>query len=178
MAITKLGASHLASDGYDVQRTNNFEFVLSGLGNITKNANHAESIKLAVDGAFLPAEDSSVQELAYSNTSVKVAGTTTYGSGTLTLKDLISEKSNIEDIVRLWRKAVYDPDTDKVGLAFNYKIDARVVQYAPDGTMERTWKLMGCWPTSVDYGQLQYGSGGAAKTISVGIAYDKAVRVF
>lgn len=177
MAITKLGASHLASDGYDVQRTNNFEFVISGLGSLTGNANDARSITLAVDGAFLPSEDSSVQELAYSNTSVKVAGTTTYGSGTLVLKDLISAGGDIEKILVKWRKAVYDPDTDKVGLAFNYKIDARIVQYAPDGTMERTWKLLGCFPSSVDYGQLQYGSGGAVKTVSVGIQYDKAIRL-
>lgn len=177
MSIEKLGASHLCADGGDVQRTNNFEFILSGIGELTGNVNNTRTITLAVDGAFLPTEDNSVQELHYSNTAVKVAGTVTYGSGTLTLKDMITEGSDIESIITEWRKSVYDPETDKIGLAFNYKKDARVVQYAPDGSMERTWKLQGCWPSSVDYGQLQYGSGGSIKLISVGIQYDKAIRV-
>lgn len=177
MAIEKLGASHLASDGYEVQRTNNFEIVISGIGELTGNVNDTRTITLAIESGFLPSEESSSQELNYSNTLVKVAGTTTYSGGSLVVKDVISENEDIEAIIIAWRKAVYDPDTDKVGLAFNYKKDARVIQYAPDGTMTRTWKLLGVWPRSVNYGNLEYGSGGAIKTIEIGLEYDKAIRI-
>ena len=176
MAIEFLGASHLASDGFEVQRTNNFEIVLSGLGDLTGNIADTRTIKLAVDSGFLPSEESASQELNYSNMSIKVAGTTTYSGGSITVKDVISENSDVESIINAWRKTVYDPETDKVGLAFNYKRDARIIQYAPDGTMERTWKLQGVWPRSVNYGSLQYGTGGAIKTIEIGLEYDKAIR--
>lgn len=177
MAIDKLGASHLASDGYEVQRTNNFEIVISGIGELTGNINDTRTITLAVESGFLPAEESSTQELNYSNTVVKVAGTTTYSGGSIVVKDIISANEDVEAIIIAWRKSVFDPDNDRVGLAFNYKKDARVIQYAPDGTMERTWKLMGVWPKSVNYGSLEYGSGGSIKTIEVSLEYDKAVRM-
>lgn len=177
MAITKLGASHLASDGYEVQRTNNFEVVISGIGELTGNVNDTRTVTLSLESGFLPAEQSSDQELHYANTLVHVAGTTTYSGGSIVVKDIISEKEDMEQIIINWRKSVYDPDTDKVGLAFNYKKDARVIQYAPDGSMERTWKLIGVFPIAVNYGTLDYSSGGAIKTIEVTLSYDKAIRI-
>ena len=182
MAVEYMGASHLASDGYEVQRTNNFEIILSGLGEITGNASDTRTIKLAIESGFLPSEENTVQELNYFNTNIKVAGTATYSGGSIVVKDIISQGSDIESIIVAWRKAVYDPTpnsatTDRIGLAFNYKTDARVVQYAPDGSMERTWKLLGVWPSSVNYGNLEYGSGGSIKTIEIALQYDKAIRI-
>lgn len=172
MPIT-LGASHLTTETWELQRTNNFEISIAGLDSIA-GAGSARLITLAVESGFLPSEQSNVENLNYGNTLVKVAGTVTYSNGQLVVKDAIQE--DIENIIRLWRKSVYDPDTDAVGLAFNYKKDARVIQYAPDGTMERTWKLLGVWPSAVDYGQLDYTSSGAKKTISITLEYDKAIR--
>jgi hypothetical protein len=177
MSITKLGASHLASDGYEVQRTNNFEVILSGIGEITGNVNDTRTITLSVNSFFLPSEESSSQELHYGNTLVKVAGTVNYSGGSLVVKDVISENEDVENIIIAWRKSVYDPSSDKVGLGYNYKKDARVIQYAPDGTIERTWKLLGVWPRAVNYGNLDYGSGGSIKQIEVQLEYDKAIRV-
>ena len=170
-----LGASHLASDGYEVQRTNNFEITISGIGEITGDMSHPDTITLAVESGFLPSEDNSVQALNYGNTHVKVAGTVTYTGGSLVVKDIISENEDIEAIIVAWRKAVYNPETDQIGLAFNYKKEGTIIQYAPDGSMERVWKLQGVWPKSVNYGTLDYGSGGSIKTIEVGIEYDKAM---
>lgn len=178
MPIT-LGSSHFATQTWEIQRTNNFEIQISGLDDLV-GAGSARLITLAVESGFLPSEQSNVVELNYSNTVSKVAGTTTYSSGNLVVKDAIQE--DIEKIIRTWRKHVYDPTgdvlgtKDAVGLAFNYKKDARVIQYAPDGTLERTWILQGVWPSSVDYGPLDYTSAGAKKTITMTIEYDKAIR--
>lgn len=171
---TTLGASHLATDSWEIQRTNNFEVSFSGLD--TKiGAGTNRIITLAVESGFLPAETSNVENLNFGNTLVKVAGTTTYNNGTLVVKDDIVQ--DVENIIREWRKLVYNPITDAVGLASNYKIDGRVIQYAPDGTMERTWVLKGVWPSAVDYGQLDYTSQGGKKTISITLEYDKAISL-
>ena len=169
-----LGSSHFATESWEIQRTNNFEISIAGLDTLV-GAGSARLVTLAVESGFLPTENSNVVELNYGNTLTKVAGTTTYSNGQLVVKDAIQE--DIENIIVQWRKSVFDPDTDKVGLAFNYKMDARVVQYAPDGSMERTWKLQGVWPSSVDYGAVDYTSQGAKKTISITLEYDKAIRI-
>lgn len=179
MPIT-LGASHLATETWEIQRTNNFEISIAGLDTMVGSGS-SRLITLAVESGFLPAENSNVVELNFGNTLVKVAGTTTYNNGSLVIKDAIQE--DVENIIRKWRKHVFDPEgdvlgtPDAVGLAFNYKKDARVIQYAPDGSMERTWKLIGVWPSSVDYGPLDYTSAGAKKTISITLEYDKAIRI-
>lgn len=164
--IETLGASHLASEGWEVQRQNNFEISIAGVGGRT--------LTLAVESGFLPAESNEIIELNYGNSKVKVAGIATFEDGTLTLKDAISQ--DIEGIVRDWRSQVYDPETDRVGLAVNYKKQGRVIQYAPDGSMERTWKIIGAWPSNVNYGTLDY-TASDKKTIELTITYDKAVRV-
>lgn len=161
-----LGASHLASENWEVQRQNNFEISIAGVGGRT--------LTLAVESGFLPAESNEVIELNFGNSKVKVAGIATYEDGTLTLKDAISQ--DIERIIVEWRKQVYDPETDRVGLAVNYKKQARVIQWAPDGTMERTWKIIGAWPSSVNYGTLDY-TASDKKLIEVTISYDKAIRI-
>ena len=61
-----------------------------------------------------------------------------------------------------------------IGFAVNYKKQARVVQYAPDGTYERTWKIEGVWPSQVSYGDLS-NTDGNPKEISITLQYDKAI---
>lgn len=170
-----LGASHYTTETWEVQRTNNFEISIAGLETLV-GAGASRLLTLAVTSAFLPSEQTNDVQLNYGNALVHVAGTTTYGSpGTVVVNDAIQE--DIENLIVEWRKSVYNPDTDQVGLAFDYKMDARLVQYAPDGTLERTWKLTGVFPLSVDYGPLDYTSQGAAKQISMTLSYDKAYRI-
>lgn len=163
--MESLGASHLVTEGWEVQRTNNFEIQIPDVGGRT--------LTLAIDSGFLPDEQTNAIDLNYGNSVVKVAGITTYGEGSLNIKDIIQQ--DIEKIIVNWRKKVYDPETDKVGFAVDYKKQARVIEYAPDGTLQRTWKILGAWPSSVNYGTLDY-SNGEKKTIEMTITYDKAIR--
>lgn len=161
-----LGASHLATENWEVQRQNNFEISIADVGGRT--------LTLSVESGFLPAESNEIIELNFGNSKVKVAGIANFEDGTLVLKDVIEKDT--EQIIVDWRKQVYDPETDKVGLAVNYKKQARVIQWAPDGSMERTWKIIGAWPSTVNYGTLDY-TASDKKTIEVTITYDKAIRV-
>lgn len=161
-----LGASHLASDNWEVQRQNNFEISIAGVGGRT--------LTLAVEAGFLPAESNEIIELNFGNSKVKVAGIANFEDGTLSLRDAIAQ--DIEKIVVDWRKQVYDPETDRVGLAVNYKKQGRVIQWAPDGSMERTWKIIGCWPSTVNYGTLDY-TASDKKLIEITLTYDKAIRL-
>lgn len=170
-----LGASHYTTETWELQRTNNFEIQIAGLDRIV-GAGSANLLTLAVQSAQLPSEQSNDVQVHYGNMLVHVAGTTTYGgTNQIVVNDAIQE--DIENIIVQWRKTVYDPETDQVGLAYNYKMDARLIQYAPDGSRERVWKLQGVFPMGVEYGSLDYTSQGAVKQISMTLSYDKAVRI-
>lgn len=164
--MESLGASHLASAGWEVQRQNNFEISIPDVGGRT--------LTLAIDQGFLPNESTDPVKLDYGNSVVNVAGKTTYSDGQIVIKDIIQQDT--EKIVTAWRKQVYDPETDRVGFAVEYKKQARIIEYAPDGTLARTWKIIGAFPTSVNYGTLDYSSGDK-KTIEMTITYDKAIRL-
>lgn len=163
--VETLGASHLASTGFEVQRTNNFEIQID---NVTKS----RPLTLAVVSGFLPTESNEVISLNYGNTTITVAGKANVnGSGSLVVRDLVQE--DMEQVIDEWRKSVYNKDTDSIGFAADYKKPAYVTQYAPDGTLLRVWILEGVWPSAVDYGQVSYDSPGV-KTINITLQYDKA----
>jgi hypothetical protein len=163
--IETLGASHLASEGFEVQRTNNFEIQIDNVGDV-------RSLILAVVSGFLPNESNEVISLNYGNTTITVAGkANANGSGSLVVRDFVQK--DMEQVIDNWRKTVYDKSNDAIGFAADYKKHAYVTQYAPDGTMVRVWDLEGVWPSAVDYGQVSYDSPGV-KTISITLQYDKA----
>lgn len=156
------GARHLANKTFQPQMTNHFEVQIEGLG---------EDITLAVTKTSLPQISMSVVELHHVNSSAKMGGKVEYGDGSLEVIDAI--RKDIEKIINDWQKQVYDPETDLMGWAEDYKKDALLTQYGPDGSYERTWKLEGVWPSSVEYGDLAY-EGSDKKTISATLTYDRA----
>lgn len=166
MSIERLGASHLASQNFEIQRVNNFEIQIEGVYDY-------RTLTLAVVSGFLPNESNEVITLNYGNTKTTVAGVSNFNnSGTLVVRDFLQK--DIEKAIDDWRATVTRKDNDSIGFAYDYKKKATVTQYAPDGTYERVWKLQGVWPSAVDYGAVSYDSPGV-KTISITLQYDKAV---
>ena len=165
--IESLGASHLASAGFEVQRTNNFEIQID-----MNDASKVRTLILSVVSGFLPNESNEVISLNYGNTQITVAGAARpNNSGSLVVRDLVQE--DVEKVIDDWRSTVYNKETDAIGFAADYKKHAYVTQYAPDGSLLRIWDLEGVWPSAVDYGQISYDSPGV-KTISITLQYDKA----
>jgi len=165
MPIT-LGPMHLSNNRtYEIQRTNHFEVQISGL---------PIDVTLTVESFPLPNISTPAIELAHGNSKVKVAGQAEFEDGELVVKDAIG--ADIEKIIHNWHKQVYDPTTDRLGWAADYKKNATVYQYGPDGTYIRSWKLIGVWPSAVNYGEMSY-DGSDKKTISITLSYDKAYRI-
>lgn len=158
---------------YEVQRQNNWYFEVtppSGGNNDTKRV-----IELALDVGFLPNESSEPVEIHFVNEVVYVAGKPRFETGTLTLKDYVDQP--VMKSVSDWRKKVYDPETGKIGLAKDYKVDASIVLFAPDGTYRREWTLRGCWPESVNYGGTLDMSTMEQNKIEITLRYDKAIPI-
>ena len=164
-----------AQSAYEVQRTNNFAVYIDmgAKSRTTSGKKFATSdlITLAVESCPLPDISNGEIELAYQNSKVKVAGQAEFGNMDLVVKDFIT--TDVEKTLWDWRLQVYNPQTGQVGWAEKYKKNGYVSQYAPDGTHERSWRIVGVWPTNLQLGDMNY-DGGDKKTITMSLALDFA----
>ena len=161
-----LDARHMISNrSYEMQRTNQFEVIINGLG---------DEFTLCVTRCALPEASITPVELAYGNSKVKVAGVIEYADGSIDCRDAILP--DIEKKLLDWFYQVYNPETGAIGWKADYGKDILVNQYGPDGTYVRTWKLMGAWITTFTPGEMDV-TNPDAKIISLTIAYDKAIRL-
>jgi hypothetical protein len=175
------GTANLANNPkhYEIQRNNNFEFYIEGLSKtVAKIENNTyaydnadDVIRISVAKAFVPHFTQNAIEVKRGNNTMKFAGVPTFSNGQIELNDYIG--AGTKDILMAWQKQSYDVETEKVGLASDYKKVAYLLEYTPDYQLIRTWKLMGCWISALSESDYAYDSSDK-HTIQVTIEYDKA----
>lgn len=179
-----LGTYHMAmaSNLYEIQRSNNFEFVVDfnagenynksgNTGNVTGDAMQ-EVIRMSVSQVSIPHFSQEPIPIKRGNTTIKYAGVPTFSDGNLTLNDYIG--ANTLAMLMAWQNLSYNVATEKVGLATDYKKQATLIEYSPDLQKVRSWILYGCWITNITEGELN-SEDNSKHTIQVTISYDKAV---
>lgn len=179
---TQIGAYHFSAESniYEIQRGNNFEFVidrslngLSAYGSETKTfARAQEYIRLSCSATSVPHFSQNPIEVRRGNTAVKYAGVITWPSGTLECYDFIG--AEVKDILMGWQAKSGNPLTQQVGLQAEYKYPANLIEYTPDyKKIVRTWKLDGCWISNIEEDQYSADANGARK-VRCTIEYDRA----
>ena len=106
--MSQLNASFMTYESkYEVQRTNNFRFVidLSEITNAT-GSNSGEIIELACSATGLPSTSNDPIEVDYGNSQVKVAGKATSDHIEVTVNDFI--EPDVEAILYAWRRSQDD----------------------------------------------------------------------
>lgn len=180
--LRKIGAYHMiGNDDYEPQRNNNFEIHIYGLDNLrTADRNYKVNQSQAEECLTLSAvsvgqinTDVGVIEIPYGNTKVKYAGLPTINNTDIVYSDYIGKAT--ERVIAAWHALVFNPKTEKIGRATDYKKRALLIETAPDGSSARTWMLMGCWPSNVQYGNYDYNGGGQVRQITMTLTYDIAI---
>lgn len=128
-------------------------------------------IELALDSSALPTHMVEEIELNYLNERRYIAGRAAFESIPLVVKDMVDV--GVASACKMWFEQVHNPQTHKIGLARDYKKIADLILMGPDGTMERTWRLHGCWPTAINYGQLDMNSNDIVR-IEMNLRFDRA----
>lgn len=180
------GAYHLADNPslYEPQRTNNFTFIVTGIDNILRvgvSAEEAEdndyiknagnTLSFSVVSASIPMFSQEPITIRRGNSVMKAAGLPTFSEGSLEVNDYIGADS--KSILMAWQNLSYNVNTEKVGLMGDYKKTCYLCEYSPDYKLVRTWKLLGCWISSLSEDGFNQESGDK-KVITARIEYDKA----
>lgn len=179
--VRQIGAYHMiGDDSYEPQRNNNFEIHIYELNNLVYVDGSAdnnpitqslaqECLTLSAVSVGALSQEITPIEIAYGNTKVKYAGLPSVGNSEIVYNDYIGKKT--ERIINAWHGLVFNPETEKIGRASEYKKPAILIETAPDGSSSRVWQLRGCWPSSVNYGDYDY-NGGAVRQIRLTLTYD------
>lgn len=178
-AASPIGTYHLADNPnlYEISRTNNFEFIVTGLDGIKgldgkPIANAQEVIRLSVTASSIPHFTQGVIPIKRGNSTLNYAGTPTFNSGSITCNEFIG--ADTLGVLMAWQNLSYNVETEKVGLASDYKKDAYLVEYSPDYQVVRKWKLYGCWISGISEAGFDSESNNK-RTASVDIVYDKGI---
>lgn len=141
---TEHGAYHLADnlELYEVQRDNNFEFIATGLEDLTRvdsNAtisNAQDTLKFSVVSASIPMFSQQVIEIKRGNTTMKAAGVPTFEDGQVVVNDYIG--ADTKSALMAWQQLSYNAKTERVGRMAAYKKTCFLMEYTPDYKLVRT----------------------------------------
>ncbi len=141
MPLTDMTAGVL--DAHEPQRVNNIALRFAELDG-------ADILELAVESFPLPKRSIGIIEAGHLNEKRKFAGNPIYEDMSIVFKDLVT--ANVAGIIESWWKLVHDSETGRTGFATAYKKSGYAILYAPDGSLERKWKITGAWPSAFDPG--------------------------
>lgn len=132
----------------------------------------AELISLAIETFSMPTESHNRIELNYGNVKRYVAGKASYDNASMTCKDFV-DAGTLRALVA-WSQKTYNPVTDNVGLAREYKTLGTVVLAAPDGTHERYLDLVGVYIDSIKFADLSVADNNI-NMVTVSFSIDKVI---
>lgn len=183
--LTK-GTNHMVNDvGYEPQRTNNYEVQIVGLEGIvdmyghtvSQSSNASEIITLSTASFEAPNITISPITVRYGNNSIKFAGVPEFPDSSIVLNDYIGV--NTEKILSAWFSQAYNPVTEEIGYAVEYKKTAFLIEYDTKYStgstkynyQSRVWKMEGCWLANLQLGSFS-AEGGAQRQITATMVYD------
>ena len=174
-----IGTYYLADNPqfYEPQRSNTFKFYVSSLKgaldgwNASTDTDEDQALELSVKSSSVPHFSIEKITINRGNNQMHFAGKPTFSDGSLVIHDYIG--AHTKEILMAWQRQAYNVETEKVGLAKDYKRTAYLLEYTPTFQLVRTWVLEGCWLSSISEGSFDHDSADA-RTIDATIVYDKA----
>jgi len=142
-----------AAGGFEPQRKNNFALQIAPKGGVDMGV-----IEFAMSKFPFPKSELEKGETQLLNEVRKWAKAPfKFEGGTLTLKDYVDKK--VSDAIQKWYKLAADVQSGKIGYASDYKTQATLILFGPNGNNEREWTLYGLWCRGYSNGEGDMSSG-------------------
>ena len=144
----RVSADHIAAGGggFQPQLKSNFTLRMTPPGSDAG----AQVVELAMHTFPFPKMVTEEGTINYMNSQRKYPGRTTYPTYPLAVTDYVDQQTAA--IFEAWHNLVHDPLTGRGGLCAAIKKQGTLVLFAPDGSLERKWKLTGMWPKEYNGG--------------------------
>jgi hypothetical protein len=174
MAISDLTANHIGGTGenagYEPQRANNCVLQILGLDGDSKTI-----LQLSLASFPIPKANVGVIEVNYLNEKRKFAGIASFDDLSVVFVDYVDKETAA--ILQRWFADTYNADTGQVGMAKDYKKEGKVIQYSPDGQIEREYDIQGMWISAIDPGDADMASEDVLR-VTCTFTIDKAIPRF
>ena len=123
--------------------------------------------------ASLPESNMEAIQVPYFGRKIKIAGDRTFADWRVTVMN--DEDFGVRAMFEKWSNAMnkHVNNTRLGGLNVeNYKSTMDVIQYSKDGSILRSYQIIGAFPTVIDAIDLDWDTTNAVETFNVGFAYD------
>lgn len=161
---------------YEPARSTDFELFVTGLDNLLDDVNGEtaqEVIRFAVAKTSVPHFTIDALQQRRGNTVQKFAGTPSFDAGELELYDWIGQ--NTKSILMAWQAKACNLETGKTGILTDYKKDATLVEYSPDGQAIRAWDMYGCWISGISEDAFSHADNQSERRLRATMQYDMAL---
>lgn len=156
-----MGTNHmLGIDNYVPLTTNNFEVRIYNMDGSTPTE-FSELLTLTTDEVSSIQEEEDIITVHYGNGIIKFPSKVTFANVDWTLNCYC--EPNVLEALRAWRKKVYDPDTEKMGLPSEYMKQVYFIKYDGQGNPRDIIRCPGTWIGALDNGAMNQTGGDVVK---------------
>lgn len=168
----EMGTNHmLGIDNYVPLTTNNFEVRVYNMDGTTPTENSdLLTLSTAEVGSIQEEQDAIV--VHYGNGLIKFPSKVTFSDVEWTLNCYCTP--NVLEALRAWRRQVFDPDTERMGLPSEYMKQVYFIKYDGQGNVRDAIRCPGTWIGALDNGSGNQ-TGGEIVQVRVPFVISKAI---
>lgn len=156
-----MGTNHmLGIDSFTPLTTNNFEVRVYNMDG-SAPTEFSDLLTMSTDEVDAVSEDQDIITVHYGNGLIKFPSKVDYANINWTL-NCYCEPNVIENL-RAWRKLVYDPITEKMGLPAQYMKLVYFIKYDGQGNPRDVIQCPGTWIGALDNGDMNQQGGDVVK---------------
>ena len=181
--LTKyLGTTYMLSHKADFEPGRTSDFILKIMFKrdlYDMDGQKIMSAEDATEALALSLKDYAGPEMSVDKISVRTgngimqyAGAPNISDSSISFTDYIGKQT--EAILLAWYSMAHNVQNDKIGFKEYYAQDGLLYKWAPNGTRQISWRLLGCWINSFSLGQFSR-TNPDQRQISTNIVYDKCI---
>lgn len=168
----QMGTNHmLGIDNYVPLTTNNFEVRIYNMDG-SAPTEFSDILTLSTDEVGSISESQDIITVHYGNGVIKFPSKVDFAEVDWTLNCFC--EPNVLEGLRAWRRQVFDPDTQKMGLPSQYMKQVYFIKYDGQGNVRDVIKCPGTWIGALDNGAMNQ-TGGEVVKVKVPFVISRAI---
>ena len=154
------------TDDYQLQLQENFIVIF-------ESKDGFNGFELLAASVTLPTRSYEAIPVNYANKTINVAGRVSFSNMSIVVRDVISKDTELQ--LTKWAESILSVKKGTRGSIEKYKVNVEIIPLSPNGDKGRPSIARGCFPVSINWGDLSYDNTGI-RTLSIELAVDDFAR--